>query len=98
MPVVAKLDMTSRSVFCEMRNAPLVARQDISRKCGDNVRTLPGKASSESSRPKGCGKGGKNNSNNDVGNMDIEDLTVLVAPKNVVVVAKRGHLSQMCQS
>ena len=41
--VAAKLDMTSRSVVCAMRNAAIVARRDISRKCADNVRNLRGK-------------------------------------------------------
>ena len=74
--------------FFSMRNAAIVARRDISRKCADNVKHLRGKRVRSSS--KGSGKGGKNhmltNLATAVGNLDTEDLIVLIATKSVVVV------------
>ena len=75
--------------FFAMRNAAIVARRDISRKCADNVKHLRGKSSASSSS-EGSGKRGKNhiltNLATAVGNLDTEDLIVLIATKSVVVV------------
>ena len=52
--------MKSRVVGCATRNAAVAAKQDISRKCADNVRNLSGKRVRKAAVLKGSGKCAKN--------------------------------------
>ena len=88
--VAVKLDMTSRSVVCALRNAAIVARRDTSRQCADNVKHLRGKRVRPAAALKAAAKVVKTTiitgPATAVGILDTEDLIVLIATKSVVVV------------
>ena len=85
--VVGRQDMRSRSVGCAMSNAAIVARQDISRRCADNVRNQVPRTTTARVAVKAARTAATPTSAIVVDSLAIGDLVALIDTRIAVVVA-----------